>query len=146
MPSYKAPVEDYLFLLNDVFQVGGHVDLPGYSDLSPQILEATLTEAAKLCEQVLTPLNRVGDMEGCTRHEDGSVTTPKGFKEAYQQFCDGGWGSISFPSEFGGQGLPAVLSGVVTEFLAGSNLAFWMYPGLTQGAVAALLDHGSPDQ
>jgi alkylation response protein AidB-like acyl-CoA dehydrogenase len=146
MPSYKAPVEDYLFLLNDVFQVGAHVDLPGYSDMSPQILEATLTEAAKLCEQVLTPLNRVGDMEGCTRHEDGSVTTPKGFKEAYQQFCDGGWGSISFPSEFGGQGLPAVLSGVVTEFLAGSNLAFWMYPGLTQGAVAALLDHGSPEQ
>jgi alkylation response protein AidB-like acyl-CoA dehydrogenase len=146
MPSYKAPVEDYLFLLNDVFQVGGYVDLPGYSDLSPQILEATLTEAAKLCEHVLTPLNRVGDMEGCTRHDDGSVTTPKGFKEAYQQFCDGGWGSISFPSEFGGQGLPAVLSGVVTEFLAGSNLAFWMYPGLTQGAVAALLDHGSPEQ
>src|ERR1700723_2621322 len=146
MPSYKAPVEDYLFLLNDVFQVGAHVDLPGYSDMSPQILEATLTEAAKLCEQVLTPLNRVGDMEGCTRHEDGSVTTPKGFKEAYRQFCDGGWGSISFPSEFGGQGLPAVLSGVVTEFLAGSNLAFWMYPGLTQGAVAALLDHGSPEQ
>ncbi len=145
MPLYKAPVEDYRFLLNDVFHVERYADLPGYSDLSPELIDATLAEAAKLCEQVLAPLNRVGDAEGCTRHEDGSVTTPKGFKEAFDQFRDGGWGSICFPTEFGGQGLPVVLASVLTEFLAGSNLAFWMYQGLTQGAVAALLSHGSSE-
>ncbi|MGO9936020.1 MAG: acyl-CoA dehydrogenase C-terminal domain-containing protein [Steroidobacteraceae bacterium] len=145
MPLYKAPVEDYRFLLNDVFHVERYADLPGYSDLSPELIDATLSEAAKLCEQVLAPLNRVGDAQGCTRHEDGSVTTPKGFKEAFDQFRDGGWGSISFPTEFGGQSLPVVLAGVLTEFLAASNLAFWMYPGLTQGAVAALLSHGSSE-
>src|ERR1700730_6022147 len=126
MPSYKAPIEDYLFLLNDVFQVGGHVDLPGYSDMSPQILEATLTEAAKLCEQVLTPLNRVGDTQGCTRHEDGRVTTPKGFKEAYKQVIDGGWTGISAPPELGGQGLPATMTAVVSEFFCSANMSFAM--------------------
>jgi acyl-CoA dehydrogenase len=145
MPFYKAPVEDYRFLLNDVFHVGRYADLPGYSDLTPELIDATLGEAAKLCEQVLAPLNRVGDAQGCIRHEDGSVTTPKGFKEAFDQFRDGGWGSICFPTEFGGQGLPVVLASVLTEFLAGSNLAFWMYQGLTQGAVAALLSHGSSE-
>ena len=145
MPLYKAPVEDYRFLLNDVFHVERYADLPGYSDLSPELIDATLAEAAKLCEQVLAPLNRVGDTEGCTRHEDGSVTTPKGFKEAFDQFRDGGWGSICFPTEYGGQGLPVALASVLTEFLAGSNLAFWMYQGLSQGAVAALLSHGSPE-
>ncbi len=145
MPLYKAPVEDYRFLLNDVFHVERYADLPGYSDLSPELIDATLAEAAKLCEQVLAPLNRVGDAEGCTRHEDGSVTTPKGFKEAFDQFRDGGWGSICFPTEFGGQGLPVVLASVLTEFLAGSNHAIWMYQGLTQGAVAALLSHGSSE-
>jgi acyl-CoA dehydrogenase len=144
MPTYKAPVEDFRFLLNDVFHVDSHTELPGYSDLTPELIDATLAEAAKLCEHVLAPLNRVGDTEGCTRHDDASVTTPKGFKEAFKQFSDGGWGSICFPAEFGGQGLPVALAGVITEFLAGSNLAFWMYPGLTQGAVAALLSHGTP--
>src|ERR1700719_734895 len=146
MPSYKAPVEDYLFLLNDVFQVGAHVDLPGYSDMSPQILEATLTEAAKLCEQVLTPLNRVGDMEGCTRHDDASVTTPTGFKEAFRQLTEGGWMGISAPVEYGGQALPGVIGNIVNEFLASANLGFWMYVGLTEGAVDALIIHGSAEQ
>jgi len=145
MPSYKAPIEDYLFLLNDVFHIEHHADVPGYSELSPEILAATLGEASKLCEQVLTPLNRVGDTEGCIRHEDGSVTTPKGFKEGYRQHREGGWGGISFPEEFGGQGLPDLLAGVVAEFLAGSNLSFAMYTGLTRGAIAALLAHGSPE-
>ena len=100
---------------------------------------------AKFSEQVLTPLNRVGDKEGCTRHADGSVTTPTGFKDAFKQLVEGGWIGISVPAEFGGQGLPATLTEVVNEFLCSSNQAFAMYAGLTQGAIAALLEHASPE-
>jgi acyl-CoA dehydrogenase len=146
MPTYKSPVQDNLFLLHDVFQIERYADIPGYADLSPDITEATLVEAAKLCDGVLAPLNRVGDSEGCTRHEDGSVTTPKGFKEAFKQFRDGGWNALKFPEEYGGQGLPGALNSVLSEFLAGSNLAFWMYAGLTQGAIADLLHHGTEEQ
>jgi len=146
MPSYKAPVADYLFLLNDVLQIERHAELPAYSDLSVPLLEATLAGAARLCEEVLAPLNRVGDSEGCTRHEDGSVTTPKGFSNAYRQYCKGGWVGMSFPEEFGGQGLPSLLGVVVTEFTSAANLALGMYPGLTRGAAAALLAHGTLEQ
>jgi acyl-CoA dehydrogenase len=146
MPTYKSPVADNLFLLNDVFHIERYADVPGFADLSPDIVEATLTEAAKLCDGVLAPLNRVGDNEGCARHEDGSVTTPKGFKEAFRQFRDGGWNGLKFPEEYGGQGLPGALNSVLSEFLAGSNLAFWMYAGLTQGAIADLLHHGTEEQ
>ena len=145
MPIYKAPQKDYLFLLNDVFHFDRYADLSGFSDLSPDILEATLEEAAKLCEQVIAPLNRVGDIEGCTRHDDGSVTTPTGFKDAFKQFTSGGWLGMSAPAEYGGQDLPNVLSDVVAEFLGSANLAFSMYPLLTKGAVAALRDHASPE-
>ena len=145
MPSYKAPIDDYLFLLKDVFHIERYADLPGYADLSPEFIEATLGEIAKLSEQVLTPLNRVGDSEGCTRHDDGSVTTPKGFKEAYRQFCDGGWVGIPFPEKFGGQGLPTLLANVTNDFVAGANQAFGMYPLLSRGAIAALLTHASAD-
>ena len=85
MPTYKAPVDDVLFLLNDVFHIERYGNLPGFADASPDVVEAVLGEAAKFSEEVLTPLNRVGDNEGCTRHADGSVTTPTGFKEAYKQ-------------------------------------------------------------
>ena len=145
MPTYKAPTKDYLFLLNDVFQFDRYANLPGFSDVSPDILDATFEEAARLCEQVIAPLNRVGDIEGCTRHDDNSVTTPTGFKEAFKQVGAGGWMGMSAPVEYGGQGLPGVVSDVVAEFLASASLAFWMYVGLTQGAVAALLDHASPE-
>ena len=91
MPTYRAPVEESLFLINDVFHIDRYANLPGFTDLSPDIIEATLAEAAKLCEQVIAPLNRVGDMEGCTRHDDASVTTPTGFKEAFRQLTEGGW-------------------------------------------------------
>ena len=146
MPSYRAPVEDVQFLLNDVFHIDRYANLPGFADASPDVVEAILGEAAKLSEQVLTPLNRVGDKEGCKRASDGSVTTPAGFKDAFKQIVEGGWIGISAPAEFGGQGLPMVLTQIVNEFLCSANMAFAMYPGLTQGAIAALLAHGSAEQ
>ena len=145
MPIYKAPVDDALFLLNDVFHLDHYGNLPGFSDASPDVVEAVLREAAKFSEEVLTPLNRVGDKEGCKRGADGSVTTPKGFKEAYTQIVEGGWIGISVPPQFGGQGLPATLTELVNEFFCSANMAFAMYSGLTQGAIAALLAHASDE-
>jgi acyl-CoA dehydrogenase len=146
MPTYKAPVDEMLFLLNDVFHIDRYGNLPGFSDASPDIVAAILGEAAKFSEEVIQPLNRVGDIEGCTRHPDGRVTTPAGFKQAYDQFVAGGWIGISAPAEYGGQGLPGTLTVAVNEFLASANMAFTMYPGLTQGAIAAILIHGSDEQ
>lgn len=146
MPIYKAPVEDALFLLNDVFHVERFANLPGFADASPDVVKAMLSEVGKFCENVLLPLNRVGDRQGCRRHPDGSVTTPDGFKEAFRQVCDGGWIGVSVPPEFGGLGLPIALTQIANEFLASANMAFAMYPGLNQGAIAALLTHGSAEQ
>jgi acyl-CoA dehydrogenase len=146
MPVYKAPVEDALFLLNDVFHVERFANLPGFADASPDVVSAILGEVGKFCENVLAPLNRSGDRQGCRRHPDGSVTTPDGFKEAYRHLVDGGWIGISVPPEFGGLGLPIALTQIANEFLASSNMAFAMYPGLNQGAIAALLTHGSDAQ
>src|ERR1700760_2250369 len=146
MPIYKAPVEDVSFLLNDVFQIDRYDNLPGFSDASSDVREAILGEAAKLAEEVLQPLNRVGDLEGCKHNADGSVTTPKGFKEALKQVAEGGWLGLSAPAEYGGQGLPVTLSQVVTEFQCSANMAFSMYGGLTMGATAALIVHGQPEQ
>ena len=146
MPIYKAPVEDILFLLNDVFHIERFGNLPGFADASPDVVAAIVSAAAKFCEDVLTPLNRVGDRQGCRRGEDGGVATPEGFKQAYQQVVEGGWIGISVPPEFGGLGLPTALTQTVNEFMAAANVAFAMYPGLTQGAIAVLLTHGTPDQ
>ncbi len=146
MPIYKAPVEDVTFLLNDVFQIDRYDNLPGFTDASADVREAILGEAAKLSEEVLQPLNRVGDLEGCKRHDDGSVTTPRGFKEAFRQVAEGGWLGLSAPTEYGGQGLPVTLSQAVNEFQCSANMAFTMYGGLTMGAIAALLVHGNAEQ
>ena len=146
MPSYKAPLDDVSFLLNDVFQFDRYNNLPGFSDASPDLREAILSEAAKLSEQVLQPLNRVGDKQGCTLHADGRVTTPDGFKEAYKQVTEGGWLGLSAPVEYGGQGLPVTLTQAVAEFQSSANMAFSMYHGLTMGATAALLVSGSEEQ
>ena len=143
MPIYKAPVDDALFLLNDVFHLDHYGNLPGFSDASPDVVDAVLREAAKFSEEVLTPLNRVGDKEGCKWAADGSVSTPTGFKDAYKQIVEGGWIGISVPAEFRGQGLPAALTEIVNEFFCSANMAFAMYPSLTQGAIAALLMHAS---
>jgi acyl-CoA dehydrogenase len=146
VPIYKAPVDDALFLLNDVFQISRYNNLPGFADVASDLIEAVLGEAAKLAEEVMLPLNRSGDEEGCTRHDDGSVTTPKGFKDAYQQYAEGGWMGISAPPEFGGQGLPETMTAIVNEIMAAANMALTMYPGLTQGAIAAILAHGTTEQ
>jgi alkylation response protein AidB-like acyl-CoA dehydrogenase len=146
MPIYKAPVEDVSFLLNDVFQIDRYDNLPGFSDASSDVREAIISEAAKLSEQVLQPLNRSGDIEGCKRGDDGSVTTPKGFKAAFKQVAEGGWLGLSVPAEYGGQGLPVTLSQTVNEFQCSANMAFAMYGGLTMGATAALLVHGTDEQ
>ncbi len=133
MPIYKAPVEDVNFLLNDVFQIDKYDNLPGFSDAPADVREAILDEAAKFSEQVLQPLNRVGDLEGCTRHDDARVTTPSGFKDAFKQLADGGWLGLSAPAEFGGQALPATLSQTVNEFMISANMAFSMYAGPDPG-------------
>ncbi len=146
MPSYRAPVEDVTFLLNDVFQFDRYNNLPGFADVSSDVRDAIFSEAAKFSEEVLQPLNRVGDLEGCVRHDDGRVTTPKGFKEAFHQLGEGGWIGLSGPAEHGGQGLPATLAQCVNEFMISANMAFSMYHGLTLGAVAALMVHGSEAQ
>jgi alkylation response protein AidB-like acyl-CoA dehydrogenase len=146
MPTYKAPVDDVQFLLNDVFHMERYGNLPGFSDVSPDTLAAILEEAAKLAEEVVQPLNRVGDIEGCKRNADGSVTTPTGFKEGYRQYAEGGWMGISVPTEYGGQGLPGTLTVMINEILCGAGIAFSMYPGLTQGAIAAFLHHGTAEQ
>ena len=146
MPTYKAPVASVMFLLRDVLGYEHYSNLPGFSDAPLDTVEAVLAEAARFSEEVLQPLNRVGDKEGCRRNADGSVATPAGFKEAYRGFTEGGWVALSADPKYGGQGLPYVLAAVVNEFTTSANMAFGMYPGLAQGAIAALHQHGSAEQ
>ena len=146
MPSYRAPVKDTQFVLDAVVQMEKYSNVPGFAQATPDLVAAILEESAKFVEGVIQPLNQIGDQEGCTRHDDGSVTTPTGFKEAYRQFCEGGWGGLAAPEAYGGQELPHAISMAFEEYLISANMAFAMYPGLTQGAVAAINVAGSEEQ
>ena len=146
MPIYKAPTRDTQFVINEVLQLESHGNLPGFENASADLVDVVVEECGKFCSEVLTPLNLSGDLEGCTRNPDGSVTTPKGFKQAHAQFREAGWGTLSAPEEFGGQGMPHVLGMMAEEFISSANQAWGMYPGLTGGAIAAILAKGSPQQ
>ncbi len=146
MPDYKAPLRDIRFVRDELLGYEAHYQsLPGCEDATPDMVNAILEEGAKFCEQVLAPLNRVGDTEGCTWTETG-VKTPTGFKEAYQQFVEGGWPSLAHDVEHGGQGLPESLGMAMSEMIGEANWSWGMYPGLSHGAMNTLHEHGTPEQ
>ena len=145
MATYQAPLRDMQFVLHEL--LGAEQEfaaLPGFEEATRDLIDPVLEEAAKLCENVMFPLNRTGDQEGCT-WEDGTVRTPSGFGDAYRAYVEGGWGGLTCNPEFGGQGLPHTLSVFVEEMLQSSNLALSLYAGLTHGACIALDKHGSED-
>jgi alkylation response protein AidB-like acyl-CoA dehydrogenase len=144
MPSYTAPVKDMQFLLHDVLKIS-EADIPGYADLDRSFTEAVFDEAAKVAQDILTPLNAVGDREGCVL-ENGVVRTPTGFKQAFDTLREGGWMSLDAAPEYGGQGLPYLMHTAVNETFVSANMAFNMYQGLTHGAYSAILVHGTDEQ
>jgi len=142
MPIYRAPVEDYRFLLAELLEVEKHRDLPQFADLSPELTDDILNNAGKFCEEVLQPINQSGDEEGC-HFANGTVTTPKGFIAAYKAYCEAGWGGLGAPEEAGGAGMPLLVTMAVAEMGMSANQSLAMYPMLTAGAYGALLATGA---
>ncbi|MCI3180018.1 acyl-CoA dehydrogenase [Caulobacter sp. CCUG 60055] len=144
--SYQAPVRDQMFVLKDVLEIDKYANLPGFADASLDVVEQILTEGAKFCEEVLAPLNHVGDKEGCRWFPDNTVKTPTGFKAAWDAMVAAGWPALGSEPEYGGQGLPRVVSIAYSEMSSSANMAFSMYPGLTHGNYSAILVGGSDEQ
>ncbi|NRP46184.1 Acyl-CoA dehydrogenase [Marinobacterium sp. xm-d-543] len=146
MPEYKAPLRDMDFVLNEVLNAEQHYQsLPGCENATPDMVSAIMEEGAKFAERVLSPLNQIGDQQGC-QWSDGAVTTPEGFKEAYQQFVEGGWPSLAHEEEWGGQGLPESIGIIINEMVGTANWSWSMYPGLSHGAMNTLDAHGTDEQ
>jgi len=143
MPEYKAPLRDMRFLIDEVFDFHGRYQALGASDATPDMVAAILDEGSKFCEQVLAPLNRSGDEEGC-HFDNGVVTTPKGFKEAYAQYVEGGWNGVASDPAYGGQGLPHSLGLLLSEMIGASNVSWGMYPG-TKGISLFIVPKFLPD-
>ncbi|HEX7821333.1 MAG TPA: acyl-CoA dehydrogenase C-terminal domain-containing protein [Sphingobium sp.] len=147
MPSYIAPVKDTRFVLDNLLGLDALAGrLAAFAGATSDVVGAVLEEAGRFAAERLLPLNQVGDVQGCTRHDDGSVTTPDGFRDVYAEMVAGGWTTLGAPEEFGGQGLPAVIAMAVNEYLNTANQSFAMYAGLTAGAVEAILSTGDPAQ
>ena len=144
MQVYNAPLRDMRFVMHELHNSAAHVAEIGQSDVTEELMDSILEEAGKFATDVLLPINASGDEEGC-RLENGVVRTPKGFVEAYKKFCEAGWGALSSPVEYGGQGLPEVLGKMVEEMQCSANLSFGLYPGLTHGATLALEGHGTEE-
>ena len=142
MAVYKAPLGDMRFVFHELFGGEAARQLPGCEEVTPDLVDAILEEAGKLCEEVLFPLNRSGDEEGCT-FENGAVRTPAGFREAYATYAEGGWPSLACDPAHGGQGLPQTLNVLISEMVSSANLPFGLYPGLTHGAYVAVSKFGS---
>ena len=143
MQVYKAPIRDMRFVLSEMGEMADFAAL-GFADMSDDLTEAILEEAARFCEDVLLPLNASGDIEGC-RLENGVVRTPKGFREAYARYRDAGWAALNADPAYGGQGLPESLAKLVEEMTCSANMSFGLYPGLTRGAYVALKAYASDE-
>ena len=146
MSEYLAPLEDMKFALKEVVDIASLTELPNFSKVGLESLDDILDEAGRFFNEVISPTNRVGDLEGSKLNQDGKVTTPTGFKEAYAQYVDAGWGAISFDPEYGGGGFPWLVGIAVTEMLTAANMAMSLNPMLTQGSIHALTAHGDPNQ
>ncbi|MBN8532118.1 MAG: acyl-CoA dehydrogenase family protein, partial [Alphaproteobacteria bacterium] len=144
MPNYSAPIRDFQFLLHDYLDLQKYKDVPGFADATPDLIDTLLTEGAKVCEEVLFPINQSGDAEGI-HFENGKVTLPKGFKEAYKAYAEGGWIGLACDPEHGGQGLPEVVATPIVEMICSANLSFGITPGLSHGAYNALRLHATDD-
>src|SRR5712671_7651552 len=142
MHTYNAPLRDMRFVLHELHDRASLTHLAGLEEVTPELVDSILEEAAKVIRSLLLPLNAGGDAEGC-HYENGVVRTPKGFKEAYKAFVEAGWGALNADPMYGGQGLPASVGRLVDEMVSGSNLSFGLYPGLSHGAYLALKSHGS---
>ena len=144
--QYKAPLRDMQFVLHELLDSTSHYkSIPEYEEVERDIVDSYIEAAASFAENEIAPLNRSGDEEGCT-FDNGKVTTPKGFKEAYKQYCELGFAALAADEEFGGQGMPFSLSTVVNEIMGSANWSFSMYPGLSHGAIQTLEHHGTEEQ